>query len=857
MAETTVWELLARFRTTGLTELERGLASSSGKLKQFGDRTSAVGAKMTKFVTLPILGAGVAAVKFASDAEETRNRVNVIFGGMAESVVKWSDTSIEKMGAANFTAQNMASTFGNLFQSAGLVGGELANTSTKFAQLTADASSFFNVDFETALQKLRSGLVGESEPLRDFGVFLTEAAVAAEAVRIGLVKTGEEMTEQQKIMARASLITKGLTQASGDFERTSSSMANQTRQTVERLKEMAAEVGADLIPIGQQLLTVVQGWLKAFMDLSPETRQTILKFAAMAAALGPLLFIVGKLTSGFGLLLGFLTKTGTAAGAAGKATGGLVTRLGALVRGGAIFLGVAALADMVWTLYQNTKLTEEAQRDLNRALGESDPGKGLKPLLGVTTELEAKIGNLRKRLDEINIVADQGTRGPMDVWNKFVDIVADVGPWDSAREAVAGVRGELKATLHEALDRLPGVWSQTRQNMIDVRIASEDYAGALKLINMWEQQWLGSVKDSQRGMKELTTEYDRLMRTQANATEATRRESRERREASRQARVHADNMNDLEASIRGVMGVSPVTTKYNINIDPELMKLAELFRQNPELLKGGVNTSVKESHEGGMIGGRGSGQEVLRKLLTGEFVMRREAVQMYGPDFFEALNKGTDLHAGGQVHDASHFTQSYREQLKLLDYVRTISAKLAPGFAPFVGTGSIVAVGHAMQRMGYLVGEHPAFGGVAPVHVPNSYHYRGRAVDVNWPGVGEIEKLNTLAGWVRANVNPITELFYPGSDPVGGHSGHLHLAMHQGGFVPEPGEFVVRKQMAKPYAPVLEAMNTGKLGSLRGVEVVGTLNTPFGPATIRGMIQDEIVETERMRYRSVLTRGGA
>ncbi|MDG6746336.1 SDR family NAD(P)-dependent oxidoreductase, partial [Staphylococcus aureus] len=69
--------------------------------------------------------------------------------------------------------------------------------------------------FDEAIGKIRSGLSGESEPLRDFGVFLTEAAVKAKALELGMIKVGEELTEQGKIMARAILIQEGLADANG------------------------------------------------------------------------------------------------------------------------------------------------------------------------------------------------------------------------------------------------------------------------------------------------------------------------------------------------------------------------------------------------------------------------------------------------------------------------------------------------------------------------------------------------------------------------------------------------------------------------------------------------------------------
>lgn len=83
---------------------------------------------------------------------------------------------------------------------------------------------------------------------------------------------------------------------------------------------------------------------------------------------------------------------------------------------------------------------------------------------------------------------------------------------------------------------------------------------------------------------------------------------------------------------------------------------------------------------------------------------------------------------------------------------------------------SIVPLGHELQAEGYMVGEHPAFGGVAPVHVPNSRHYIGQALDINADGRpgGEASWLDRLAPRLRA-----LGWFVIWRAP--GHFDHLHV----------------------------------------------------------------------------------
>jgi Phage tail lysozyme len=47
------------------------------------------------------------------------------------------------------------------------------------------------------------------------------------------------------------------------------------------------------------------------------------------------------------------------------------------------------------------------------------------------------------------------------------------------------------------------------------------------------------------------------------------------------------------------------------------------------------------------------------------------------------------------------------------------------------GPKTVVALGKLAQQMGLNVGENPHFGGVDPVHVPGSYHYKGEAIDAS------------------------------------------------------------------------------------------------------------------------------
>lgn len=190
-----------------------------------------------------------ATVVNAMDLGETVSKVETVFGDAAGSVTGQADAMAEAFGLAKQPMLDAAAMFGLMSQGAGMASGASAEFSNTMVRLAADAQSFYNVPLESALEKIRAGLSGESEPLRGFGVFLTEDAVKAEALAKGMIKAGESMTEAQKIMARASLIQKGLATATGDLERTEDSASNQTRKLWGTLGNLATEIGSTLLPM--------------------------------------------------------------------------------------------------------------------------------------------------------------------------------------------------------------------------------------------------------------------------------------------------------------------------------------------------------------------------------------------------------------------------------------------------------------------------------------------------------------------------------------------------------------------------------------------------------------------------------
>lgn len=198
-------------------------------------------------------GAAIAAksiISNATDINESLSKNDVLFGKHAKTVDAFSKTSAASFGISRRAALEATGTFGNLFTALDIGPKKSADMSVSLTKLAADLASFNNASPEEALEAIRSGLVGETEPLRKFGVNLNDAALRTEALRQGLVKnTKEALTPQQKALAVNSLLFKQTEKAQGDFARTSGGLANQQRILKARLSDVGGTIGQKLLPI--------------------------------------------------------------------------------------------------------------------------------------------------------------------------------------------------------------------------------------------------------------------------------------------------------------------------------------------------------------------------------------------------------------------------------------------------------------------------------------------------------------------------------------------------------------------------------------------------------------------------------
>src|SRR6185503_16100794 len=113
----------------------------------------------------------------------------------------------------------------------------------------------------------RSGLIGEAEPLRRYGVLLSETRVQQVAMANSGKASARELTNQEKALARYQIILEDTIPAQGDFADTSGGLANQQRIAAAEAQNLAAAVGGPLATGEQVALIATIGLLGGINDL--------------------------------------------------------------------------------------------------------------------------------------------------------------------------------------------------------------------------------------------------------------------------------------------------------------------------------------------------------------------------------------------------------------------------------------------------------------------------------------------------------------------------------------------------------------------------------------------------------------
>lgn len=188
-------------------------------------------------------------IGLASDLVETQNVVDVTFEDSASTINKWAQEALNAYGITETKAKQYSSTLGAMLKSMGIADDQVLQMSMDMAGLAADMASFYNLDHDTAFEKIRSGISGENEPLKTLGINMSVANLNSFALEKGMTKTFDKMTQAEQATLRYQYLLEATKDAQGDFARTGDSFSNEMRKLQTNLDRIKTEFGKGLLGV--------------------------------------------------------------------------------------------------------------------------------------------------------------------------------------------------------------------------------------------------------------------------------------------------------------------------------------------------------------------------------------------------------------------------------------------------------------------------------------------------------------------------------------------------------------------------------------------------------------------------------
>lgn len=196
-------------------------------------------------------------IDLASDLTEVQNVIDVTFGDGADKINNFAKSAAKAFGLSELEAKEYTGTLGAMLKSMGLTSEQVSDMSMQLTGLAGDFASFYNLDSKTAFDKIRSGIMGETVPLKQLGINMSAANLQAFALTQGITKQYSAMSEAEKVLLRYNYLMSITSDAQGDFARNSASWANQIRILKLNFDNFKATLGQAFINILTPVLQIL------------------------------------------------------------------------------------------------------------------------------------------------------------------------------------------------------------------------------------------------------------------------------------------------------------------------------------------------------------------------------------------------------------------------------------------------------------------------------------------------------------------------------------------------------------------------------------------------------------------------
>lgn len=433
-------------------------------MKSLGNKISSVGSKMS-IITAGLASIGGIGVKAAMEQESAMQQVNNIYGKAADSIKDFAENTAIAYNMSTKEAYKYSQVYGNLIQSITDDEKENAQYTQDLLKASSVIASATGRTMEDVMDRIRSGLLGNTEAIEDLGVNVNVALLESTDAfkKFAGDKSWNQLDFQTQQQIRLFGILEQTTKKYGD--EVNQNTATNVQELNAKMQNLGTTIGEKLLPYFNKIVDKATELIDKFSNLSPKTQDLIIKIGMFTAILGPVLLILGKFISLGGTITGVLSKVASLIASVTTGTNALGGTLTVLTGPVGIVLGVIALLVGAFTLLWNKSETfRNSMTEVGNSIAKTY-NDHIKPAIDNIKEIVLMLWN-----DVISPLAQF-------LWKTFSPIIETVfvtagkiisSVFDKVGIIIQGITGVLKGLIKFITGIFSKDWGKAWQGIQDV-----------------------------------------------------------------------------------------------------------------------------------------------------------------------------------------------------------------------------------------------------------------------------------------------------------------------------------------------------------------------------------------------------
>lgn len=346
-----------KLETSNWTTAGGNIEEIGTKIEKIGNSVDNLGNKLSTRVTVPLVTLGVVGVKSAMEQESAMQQVDNIYGEASDTIKDFAENTAISFNISTKEAYKYAQVYGNLIQSITDDEEENAQYTQDLLKASAVIASSTGRTMEDVMDRIRSGLLGNTEAIEDLGVNVNVALLESTDAfkKFAGDKSWDQLDFQTQQQIRLFGILEQTTKKYG--KEINKNTSSNVQELTAKFNNMSSKLNQKLLPVANKLIDKATNLIDKFDDLSDEEAENIIKIGLMVAAAGPLIKIlgtvtnvvgstvkgVGTLTQAIGVMKTGIDSSNTSANNLAKGLNSIISPAGAATIGIAAFTAAVAM----------------------------------------------------------------------------------------------------------------------------------------------------------------------------------------------------------------------------------------------------------------------------------------------------------------------------------------------------------------------------------------------------------------------------------------------------------------------------------------------------------------------------------